>query len=64
MNAAILLIISDIAIIVVIVATDNVVIIVVYCVVNLAVKITSVRVIWKLKGRHFVMVEAIRWVSG
>lgn len=41
-----------------------VVIVVVDCKVNLAVKIASVRVTWKLEGRHFVVVEAIRWMGG
>lgn len=62
MDTAILLTIPattvDIIIIVVVVAANNavVVVIVVDCMVNLAVKIASVRVVWKLEGRHFVVV--------
>lgn len=69
MDTAILLTIpaTTIDIIVVVIAAINavvVVIVVVDCKVNLAVKIASVRVTWKLEGRHFVVVEAIRWMGG
>lgn len=56
---------TTVDIIVVAVATANVVVVIVVDrMVNLAVQITAVCVAWKLEGRHFVVVEAIRWMAG